>query len=156
MKLLAALLLAVCVSACGSPSPVAPAPVLPVVPTAPAITALTYAINLPSPGLVTALQRAYPDGLRLDPYTAQQDYDYTWAYGSPNIYVGETAPTCPIVGDAVVVAPLRVAIMEQFTAGDWPSVGLAKNTTYVWVGRFTYAIAPEITPRRCQEPATHF
>lgn len=126
------LLGALLVSGC-SHGPLAPTPAA-----APAPSDITYAINIPDRGLATALIAANPNGLHLAPYDAQQQWNYTAAYGgSPNVYYGETAPHCEYPGVGIVVAPLRAAQLAQFTASDWPAIA-APGVTYAWLGRFVY------------------
>lgn len=133
--LLALLALLVVVSACGG-SPTTPTAIV----SAPALREIGYAINIPSPTIAAALQRAYPTGVRVPPVQAQIQWDYTSAYGgSPNVYFGEIGPRCEYPGVGIVVAPLTAATVDRFTAADWPM--LEAGVTYTWIGRFVYTAA---------------
>lgn len=120
---------------CNHVSPVAPT-VVPVPP-----SQVTYAINIPEVLLAHSLAAQWPNGIRLSPLDAQRQYDYTATYkGSPNVYYGETAPmVCTYENAGIVVAPRTIAGMSQFTALDWPGIGLDPGITYEWLGRFAYA-----------------
>ena len=121
---------------CGKTSPTAPteAP-------KPAVRTVDYAINVPTVELARTYIATFPDGVRVAPYTAQRQWDYTGAYGgSPNVYYGETAPHCEYLWVGIVVAPLHVATMDQFTSADWPGV-MEPGLTYAWVGHFVHTPA---------------
>lgn len=108
----------------------------------PATSEIGYAINVPDSAVVASLIRTYPNGVKMSPYEAQARWNYTAAYGgSPNVYYGESAPHCEYVGVGIVVAPMHVATMNEFTSADWPGV-LEIGLTYAWVGRFTYTAVP--------------
>lgn len=112
----------------------------------PAIRTIGYDINIPDVRVVNDLKGHYPEGFEGTPLEAQTRWNYTAAYrGTPNVYYGEVSPRCEYRLVGIVVAPFRVAGMQQFTSKDWPGP-LEPGITYSWLGRFVYtAIADPST-----------
>lgn len=111
-----------------------------------AVRTIGYDINIPDVRVVNTLKGYYPGGFEGPPLEAQARWNYTEAYkGTPNVYYGDIAPKCEYHFTGIVVAPFRVAGMQQFTSKDWPGP-LEPGIVYSWLGRFTYtAIADPST-----------
>ena len=124
-------------TACSS-NPVTPTTITP----AKVPQAVQYDINIPFNNVAMNLKLQNPSGIFLSPIAAQQQFDYTTAYGgTPNVYAGETQPKCPpYLGAGIVIAPRRVASIPEFKGTDWPGIGLDPGTTYQWLGHFVYAM----------------
>lgn len=126
---------------CGETGPTGPSFIV-----TPSPQVITYAINLPSFQEVEGLRSRYPEGISLPPVVAQSTWDRTASYGgSPNVYFGPLAPTCPFQYQRVgiVVAPVGAASSLFFTAKDWPGP-LEAGVTYTWLGRFEYVPLPPV------------
>lgn len=101
---------------------------------------LAYEINLPTVAMAQSLIAQYPNGIRMAPLYAQQEWNYIQVYGGANVYYGPTAPPEGMYrGVGIVVAPVQVASMAVFPASLWPVLGGGSNTEYAWLGRFVYA-----------------
>ena len=106
-------------TACGSKmaGPLAPE----AVPTTP--IAISYAINLPDAGMVNNMKLAYPSGITdMTPLQAQEKFDYTVYYGTPNVYSGESveAPGSKMAG--ILTAPIGVALEDDVPGSEWAAM----------------------------------
>lgn len=99
---------------------------------------MTYTINLSAPNIVVLLNQQYPNGIFIPPSVAQNEY-YDPAFNAPNVYYGDIAPPLGLYTTPILVAPRNVVTQENFTANDWPNIGLEQNTIYHWVGTFVFA-----------------
>lgn len=130
--------LALAASACGVSKSNILAPSAPITV---ALREVSYDINIPFRDVANSLKATYPNGIRMAPFEAQRQFDFTAAYkGSPNVYYGEVAPHCEYPGVGIVVAPLHVASLAEFISSDWPGL-FEPGFTYIWVGRFVYTAA---------------